>query len=599
MATNYPDGPLSRSRASLESIGSETYELIPKLNPENFRRCRLRLPASLILHCSCVETERRHSELLIIKELPETVRDLKQLISEKFNIPIICQLQLSVNEMVLFDSQSLSLDVSLREGDQLKLEYFGQCSQDKLGHLVRQGQSISRFCSQYFTNRPNSNNDLILAPNNSSTNNNHKKHKYFRKPSLAKLFKKMKLKEFKKKSSSNSVSSERSVSPDQNRRTSSPHYSLEDMKRDANAVKWCLNYMYSHILLPWRDEGTLCQRLYLIQEELVDKIIDVWQWALETDDYGTQRACMLTLWDFGENWADRMYMFNRDVHTLALDVFMDPETDEETKSAALGLIAGFGEFPQGQKVIGINTNFLEAIATMFCQTGSSFMTTVIGGLLLSLASCHFVPQYMLDLHILETMKSDIDDINFRSVDELDLTYTLVLFFMYLLKSPDFKIPQGYSVQMFVQYFNDFSLFNTDSSIATSELEKETSWASMVPFLDLFFISNHSPIMRESINNPQLTTAYLKCAKLLLSAMLLQDLNRKLFLGEDLYGYLIFLSWHYKNNQLIGSHMQELLNRFKPAPFKTPTLATLAAAQYAFLVKGLGHVIDCNGIDEPH
>ena len=588
MASNYPDGSISISRTTLDSIASETFEIVPKLN---FKRCRLRLPVSLTLQCYCVETDRRHSELLVIKELPETVKDLKQLISEKMNIPIICQLRLSVKEMVLFDRQSLSLDVSLREGDQLKLEYFGCCSQDKLGHLVRQGKLISRFCSQYFSGKPNSEMDSNLIIPNNAINNNHKKHMYFGKPSLSRLLKKLKFKDTGRKASSSS--SEGTTSREPGKRSSFPF----QMRNDANEVKWCLNNMYSNILLPWRDEGTLCQRLYLIQEDLMDSIIEVWQWAIEISDHGTQRACMLTLWDFGENWVERMYLFNREVHIIALDVFMDSRTDEETKYAALGLIAGFGEFPQGQRVIGTNQVFLEGIAKMFHETTNSFMATVIGGLLLSLASCYFVPRYMLEAHILESLQSDIGDINFRSQADLDLTYTLILFFMYVLKSPDFKIPEGYDVQTFVQYFTDFAMFNTARSIANSEEDKQTSWASMVPFMDLFFISNNSPIMTESVNNGELLKAYLRCAKMLLSAMLMQEENRKLFLWEDLYGYLIFLSWHYGNNDQIRSYMKDLLGRFQPAPFKVPSLANLATAEFAFLVKGLGHVIECNGMDE--
>ena len=594
MASKYPNATDSDSQTFHDS---EFVPLDYEIIPTSINRCRLRLPASLTVQCYCVETDRRHSELLIIKELPETVRDLKQLISDKLNIPIICQLQLSVKQMVLFDRQSLSLDVSLREGDQLKLDYFGRCSQDKLGHLVRQGQSISRFCEQYFPSRPNSEMDAILPPNN-TINNNNKKHKYFRTPSLSKLLKKLKLGDIMKRANSTTSSSERATSPEVGKKPPLP-YSLDQMRNDANAVKWCLNYMYSNILLPWRDEGTLCQRLYLIQEDLIENIIEVWQWAIQISDYGTQRACMLTLWDFGENWVERMYLFNREVHILALDVFMDPVTDEETKYAALGLIAGFGEFPQGQRMIGTNQVFLQGIAKMFCDTGSAFMATVIGGLLLSLASCHFVPRCMLEANILETLRGEIGEINFRSVNDLDLTYTLILFFMYVLKSPDFRIPQGYSVQTFVEYFDDFSTFNTDRGIADSEEEKQTSWASMVPFVDLFFISNDSPIKKESLKDDKLITAYLSCAKIMLSAMLLQEENRKLFLGEDLYGYLIFLSWRYNNNTQIRSYMQLLLTRFKPAPFKVPTLSNLATAEYAFVVKGLGHAIECNVMDELH
>ncbi|KAI6646495.1 hypothetical protein LOD99_12616 [Oopsacas minuta] len=583
MAQRYPDeyGQDFQGRDSRELTSS--FEVIPQAKHENFRRCRLHLPAILTIQCYCEDTARRHNELLRIEELPETVRDLKQLISDKLQIPIICQLQLSVKEMILFDYQSLSQDVSLRGGDQLQLIYFGRCSSDKLGLLVKQGHSISRFCKIYL----NSNTIDSRTMSNPIPPDDDKKSKS--KSRLYKIMKGLGLKEKKK------------ISPQRKRysseilqdRTPSPlAYTNDELMSDANRVKWCLNYMYSNILLPWRDEGTLCQRLYLVQEGLLDKIIQVWQWSIDNSDYDTTRACMLTLWDFGENWAERVYLLNRGVLTISLNVFLDPLINcEETKEAALGLIAGFGEFSQGQKVLGKNDKFLRAIANLFCTTSSPFMATVIGGLVSSLASCHFVPSYMLNAHILETLKPDIDQIEFKSVNNLDMNYTLILFFMYLLKSPVYIIPKEYEVQNFVDYFEDFYIYNTDQSIADSEEEKQTSWASMVPFLDLLFVSNNSPVRNESIHDNKLLTAYLKCAKLLLSAMLLQEENRRLFLDEDLYGYLIYLSWNYKNDRLIGPFMLQLVARFQPPPFRIPTLVHLATAEYAFCIKGLGEAIE--------
>ena len=153
MAQRYPDEyNHSDSHNSDSPELLETFEVIPQAKCENFRRCRIRLPACLTLLCYCEDTGSRHTELLRIAELPETVKHLKQLISDTLHIPIICQLQLSVKEMQLFDDQSLSQDVSLREGDQLKLVYFGRCSSDKLVLLVKQGTSITNFCENYLRN---------------------------------------------------------------------------------------------------------------------------------------------------------------------------------------------------------------------------------------------------------------------------------------------------------------------------------------------------------------------------------------------------------------------------------------------------------------
>ena len=583
MAQRYPD-----EYNRLDSLHSdspellETFEVIPQAKCDHYRRCRIRLPASLILLCYCEDTGRRHTELLRITELPETVRHLKQLISDIFHIPIICQLQLSVKEMQLFDDQYLSQDVSLREGDQLKLVYFGRCSSDKLVLLVKQGTSISNFCNNYIEK-----NAHIRTLSNTIKSEQ-------RKSTFSKFIKKA----FRIGKATPPTPAPQFIgNATDDRQGESPRHLIKaNQLQDANFVKWCLNKMYCDILLPWKDEGTLCQRLYLVQEELVDRIIQVWHWSLNNSEFSILRACMLTFWDFGENWAERMYLFNRKVHVMALNVFLNPRMDEETRGAALGLIAGFGEFPQGQKAIGTNISFLEGIAQTFRDTNSSFMATVIGGLLLSLASCHFIPRYMLRAKILEKLKPDIDEIDFTSVQDMELTYTLILFFMYLLKSPDFQIPQVYSVQIFIKCFEDFSKYNDDQALADSEEEKQTSWASMVPFLDLFFISKDSPLVKESVQETRLMTSYLQCARILLSAMLMQEDNRRLFLDEDLYGYLVFLSWHFKNDRSIGPLMVQLISRFQPAPFKIPSLLHLATAQYAFEIKGLGHAIEYQGAD---
>lgn len=559
----------------------ESFEMLPK--PQyDFRSCRLKFPALITIQCYCQNSDRIHTEVLRIPDLPEDVLALKQLIFDSLNIPIICQLELTVRDIVLFDDQLFEHEVPIRVGDGMKLIYFARCG-DKMSHLIKQGESISKFCFDFDIN--NYSNSLrcdltvgsILSPVEKK-----KTHKNI----LMKNLKKMKKKIAK--------STARKSVDDCNNETTpppSPAPSNDQLLHDASTVRWALHNMYSDILLPWRNEGTLCHRLYLIQEDLVDKILDVWRWGRETSDLNIQRVCMLVLWDFGENWAERMILLMRNVHLEALDVFLDPKIDEDTKYACIGLIAGFGEFPRGQATIGTNEKFLFEISEYFCDTKSSFIETVIGGLLLSLASYHSIPQHMYNIRILENIRPVVDSLSFDSVDDFDLTYLLILFFMYLLKSPDYKIPREYSVHEFTDYFTDFSQNITDDLIADSEQEKQTSWASMVPFIDLFFVSEGSPIVRESGRNADFFKAYFSCAKTLFSAMMLQEENRDLFLNENLYGYLIFLSWRYKSDPIMHKYMLKVLSRFNPAPYKIPSLCHIATAKYAFITKGLGAAIE--------
>ena len=573
---NRNEDPRQSGRKGSRNELLDSFEVIPRAKYD-YRRCRIKLPALITIQCYCLNSDQVHTEVLRISELPNTVLDLKQLISDSLSIPVICQLRLSVKDIYLFDDQIFAEEVPFREGDEVKLEYFGRCS-EKMEQLVNQGKCITKFCSDYeLTNYFR----CESIPNMTAGEDKGKKTK---KNNFLTYLKKAKILRLPRKHSNNSDCG------------SPPPFNMDEMKRDAATVRWALANLYSDVLLPWRDEGTLCHRLYMVQEELIDRILDVWKWARENSDLNLQRVCMLSLWDYGENLAERMYLLLRDVHTEALDVYLESGVDDDTKYAAIGLIAGFGEFPLGQSVIGVNEEFLKVTAEYLCTTRSSFIETVIGGLLLSLASYHSVPKHMSNVRILENIKSLVDTLSFSSVDDFDLTYLLILLFMFLLKSPDFKTPEGYSVKLFAQYFIDFHTNVTDDLIAESEQDKQTSWASMVPFIDLFFVSKGS-VMIES-GNSDFLSAYLRCAETLFSAMMLQEENLQLFLNEDLYGYLICLSWYYKNDSTVCNFIKDVLARFKPIPYKIPSLLHIATATYAFTTKGLGaaiEVVSCVGV----
>ena len=492
-------------------------------------RCRLRLPVSLTLQCYCVETDRRHSELLVIKELPETVKDLKQLISEKLYIPIICQLRLSVKEMVLFDRQSLSLDVSLREGDQLKLEYFGRSELDRYKSLVDISGEIERFYNLH-----------VNPPKTKSTD------------------------------------------------ACIPNPPIQQLENDILHLIQALDDLNHTVLLPWRNEATTCHRIYLTDRKLIDKVIKIWQLA---DVLGCEEllvSSMLVLWDYGENLEERVILMNKNVHVIAHDQFTAFGATDLVKYGSVGLLAGFGEFPAGQEFLGTNLKFLTKLVDYFTKTTDRFAMSIVSTLLFTLASHPNVPFVMKKAGIVEKLSNKLEGLDFFSNSDSEIAYGLILFYMALLRNPKFDLPNGYSPGYFKIKFQQQKNCTFDLDIAEREKTRGTSWGSTLPFIDVLFIPHSAPlwILRD---NRGLIDSYLDMALTILSATFLDEKNIKLCVREDLFGYLVILSWKYKHRSIL----KNILSRFDPLMNKIPSLSQIARSVYAIRHNGLGASLELN------
>ncbi|KAI6646473.1 hypothetical protein LOD99_12594 [Oopsacas minuta] len=496
-------------------------------------RCRLRLPTTLTLQCYCEYTERRHNKLLRIEELPETVRDLKQLISDKLQIPIICQLQLSVKEMILFDYQSLSQDVSLRGGDQLQLIYFGRSCSDRFPLVLEHANKITAFYNKH-------------------------------------------------------------INPPKIKSTESPPPPITDIELidDVDELKQSMDYMYERVLLPWRDEATTCHRLYLTNEGVIDRVIEIWEWADQEIYENLAVSCMLMLWDYGENLEERVLLMNKKVHILALDRFISTKATTEIKYGCVGLLAGFGEFPAGQKFLGTSQKFLTKLVDYFTKTPNRFAMSITSTLLFTLASHPNVPLVMMKAGIVQKLSNKLERLDFFLNADSDIAYGLIMFYMALLRNPTFDLPTGYSPGYFKIKFQQQRNCTSAVDIAEREKLRGTSWGTILPFIDMLFIPQSAPLWKFKYSRG-LMDSYLHMAVTIVSATFMDVKNIELCLREGLYGYLVILSWNYKSYHCITRVLKEILKRFDPLENKIPSLAQIARSEYAVLHNGLGATLELN------
>ena len=495
---------------------------IPKCDIKH-SRCRLRLPASLTLHCYSENSERRHSEVLSIAELPGTVYDLKQVISDALNIPIICQLQLSLHDLILFDNQPFVEEVPLREGDHMKLLYYGKSKHNEYNALIRHGKELLQF--QNYHIRPSKSNS---TPRN--------------------------------------------------------------LDADISDLVTIMDHMYQAILLPWRDESTTCHRLYFTSENLIDRVIEIWEWAGDYRSEELSQSCMLVLWDFGENLEERLILMEKDVHKIALDIFIAPGASEILRFGSIGLLAGFGEFPAGQKFLGTNLKFLTKLVDYFNKTKDRSAMSIASTLLFTLASHSSVPVVMEKAGTVEQLSLCPLSLTFSSVYDLDVTYGLILFYMALLRNPKFSLPDGYSPAYFKIKFQQQRNAVSDTNIAEMEEGKGNSWGSVLPFIEMLFIPPTAPLYKYK-NCRGLVDSYLDMAITILSATFIDEQNIKLCLKEDLYGYLVILSWKYKTYPRMRTFMKELITRFNPVIDRVPSLLHIATSEHALQFNGLGATLE--------
>ena len=488
-------------------------------------RSRLPLPASLILLCYCEDTGRRHTELLRITELPETVRHLKQLISDIFHIPIICQLQLSVKEMQLFDDQSLSQDISLREGDQLKLVYFMSSNASRFPLVLEKANLITQFYNKHI--HPNSVRSFV-------TDN--------------------------------------------------------ELPDDVNELKNIIDYMYESVLLPWRNEATTCHRIYLTHEKVIDKIIRIWEWADGSVYESLSFSCMLMLWDYGENLEERVYLMNKNVHITAHDRFISNTSSPNIKYGCIGLLAGFGEFPAGQEYLGTRQKFLIKLVDYFTRTTDRFAMSITSTLLFTLASHPNVPLVMKKAEIVQKLSDKLERVDFFLNADSEIAYGLIMFYMALLRNPTFEIPSGYSPGYFKIKFQQQRNCTSDADIAEREKVRGTSWGSILPFIDMLFIPQSSPLWRYRYTRG-LLHSYLEMAITIVSATFMDEENINLCIREDLYGYLCILSWTYESFPRVIRLLKKILKRFSPLQNRVPSLSQIARSSYAVLHSGLGAALE--------
>ena len=491
-------------------------------------RCRLRLPASITLHCYSENSERRHSEVLSISELPDTVYDLKQVISNTLNIPIICQLQLSLHDLILFDNQSFVEEVPLRDGDHMKLLYYGKSRliNDEYNALVWYGKEMLQF-QNYHT-----------------------------------------------------------IGPSKSNRTP------RDLDTDISDLITKLDHMYQSILLPWKDDSTTCNRIYFTSENLIDRVIDIWEWAGNYRSEELSQSCMMVLWDFGENLEERLILMEKNVHKIALDIFFAPGASEILLSGSVGLLAGFGEFPAGQKFLGTNLEFLRKLVYYFNTTKERHAMGAVSTLLFALASHPSVPAVMERAGTVEQLSLWPLSLKF-SVDDLDVTYGLILFYMALLRNPKFSLPDGYSPSYFKTKFQQQHQAVSVRNIADMCANEQYSWGSVLPFIEILFIPSTAPLYRYN-NCLGLVDSYLDMAITILSATFINEENIKLCLKEDLYGYLVVLSWKYETYPHLRSLMKELLEtftRFNPVLNRVPSLLHIAKSEHALQFNGLGATLE--------
>lgn len=522
--------------------------------------CRLSVPTMIQLRCTQVNEPNVHIQKLYLDTLPNSVLDLKKIISAKLNIPLICILSLSVGDMIFSDENVLG-NICIRNSDEVYLEYFAMCEEEKFTVLVNQGNVIIKFCNKYLIKM-----DTEDAHNSVDLRDN--------------------------------LNQNRKFIGQTNERQSHNHQEapLADEKRvtlqmttDIKTLIWAFNFMYHDLLLPWKDENTLCHRLYLVQEDILSKIVQIWRWSIEYKQTELQEMILLVFWDFGENWIERIVLFDMGVHTDALDLFFAEDTCDYVKRAIIGMLAGYGEFPRGQKELGSNAEFLMTI-TNHLNGSDDYMKQVIIVLLFMLASCPCVPATMMRCNTLEKVLSITRGFDFGNVDEIEYASNLCMLIMVLLKSPDFILQDGIEVRKLCYIFFEFHKYATDDLLFHTYEEKQISWASDVPFLDLFFIPRNSPLNQFALQFPQLLNSYYKIASINLSAALMAPENRKLLLDENLYGYLIILTWREKNSG-IKNILLSIMHRFKPAPYSIPSLLQIAIAQQAFNTYGLAAALE--------
>ena len=433
--------------------------------------------------------------------------------------------------MVLFDRQSLSLDVSLREGDQLKLDYFGRSHHSSHKSLSDISGDVERFYSLH-VNPP-------------------------------------------KKKSTNSCTS------------FPPSQHLLD--NDIQHVTQALDNLNHTILLPWRDEATTCHRIYLTDNGVIDKVIDIWNWALGMGYEDLSVSAMLVLWDYGENIEERVILMNKSVHIIACDEFIAIGATETVKYASVGLLAGFGEFPAGQKFLGTNLKFLTKLVDYFTKTTNRFAMSIASTLLFTLASHPQVPIVIKKAGIVEKLSSKLDGLEFFLNSDSEIAYGLILFYMALLRNPKFDIPNGYSLGYFKIKFQQQKNCISDYDIAQKEKSRGTSWGSILPFIDMLFIPQSAPLWIFRDSSRGLMDSYLDMALTIVSATFMDDKNIKLCLREDLFGYIVFLSWKYKHKPII----KVILNRFPPLINRIPSLSQIARSVYAITHNGLAASLDLN------
>ena len=426
--------------------------------------------------------------------------------------------------MVLFDSQSLSLGVSLREGDQLKLEYFGRSEPGRYKSLLEISGDIARFYSIH-----------VNPPKTKSTN----------------------------------------ASP-----YNPPSQLL--LENDIQNITLALDNLNHMILLPWRNEATTCHRLYMTDRNLIDKVIGIWEWAITCGYQDLSIACMLVLWDYGENLEERVILMNKNVHVIAHDQFIAIGATDPVKYGSVGLLAGFGEFPAGQEFLGTSLKFLTKLVEYFTRTTNRFAMSIASTLLFTLASHPSVPFKMKKAGIVEKLSDNLDGLEFFSNSDSEIVYGLIMFYMALLRNPKFDIPNGYSPGYFKIKFLQQKNCTSDMHIAEGERNRGNSWGSTLPFIDMLFIPQSAPLWKFR-DSRGLMDSYLDMALTIVSATFLDEENKKLCLREDLFGYLVILSWKYKDKPILRA----ILNRFNPLINRIPSLSQIARSVYAIMHNGLG------------